>query len=157
MSRHTTGNTLPNASGIFGGLSCNTLRHRRNTLPGMADKRKARDVLAENVRRLRDKAGAPESLGVAPKTVNNIERARHNVQLDTLDSLAKKFHLEPYQLLIPAEDEKFLDVIRAWAQLDARGRADFHAIAEKWLERSIRDVHEGTASAVANGRRDRAD
>lgn len=117
--------------------------------------KKAREILAENVKGLRDKPGAPAALGVAPKTINNIERARHNIQLDTLDAIARKLKVEPYHLLVPSDDQKFLDVILAWAQSDERGRGDLHAIAEALLRRSAeRDEGNGTATTVA--RRDRA-
>ncbi len=135
--------------------SGNTLPRRSNTVFGMGERKRLLEVLAENVRGLRERPDAPKGLGASPKTINNIEKARHNVQLDTLESIAKKLKVEPYQLLIPTDDEKFLDVILAWAQSDERGRGDLHAIAEALLRRHGGQDDRGASTAALHRQRNR--
>lgn len=135
---HPIGNTLPNASPLSKSGPGNSFPRCGNKLPDMGRRKPAEKTLAENYVRLRDKKksdGTLKSLGVAPKTANNVENARHNTKLTTIVKLADALGVEPYQMLIPVDEENFLSVILAWAQSDKRGRDDLHAIAEAILKR----------------------
>lgn len=116
------------------------------------DKKSIEQVLAENFKALRE-VKRPAKLGVSPKTANNVERARHNTKLSTVSALADNLGVEPYQLLIPVEDQKFLAVILAWAQSDARGKDDLHAIAETILKRRGEPADAKPANAATVHRR----
>lgn len=123
------------------------------------DQKPVEKVLAENFVRLRDKKkadGTLKSLGVSPKTANNVENARHNTKLTTVVKLAESLGVEPYQMLIPMEEEKFLSVILAWAESDPRGRDDLHAIAETILKRRGEQHGDEAGSAAIQRRRDGA-
>lgn len=124
---------------------------------GRRDKKRVEEVLAENFVRIRNKRkedGLLKSLGVAAKTANNVEKARHNTKLQTIVKLAESFGVEPYQMLIPFEDKNFVSVILAWAKSDPRGRADLYKIAEAILKPDGEDHEEEAASATVHGRRD---
>lgn len=121
----------------------------------MGRRRPTEKILAENYARLRDKKksdGTLKSLGVAPKTANNVENARHNTKLTTIVKLADAFGVEPYQMLIPVDEENFLSVILAWAQSDKRGRDDLHAIAEAILKRRGEQHGDETSPAIVHRR-----
>lgn len=118
------------------------------------EKKSIEDVLAGNFSRWKD-LKKPAKLGVAPKTANNVENARHNTKLSTVAALAQSLGIEPYQLLLPVDDEKFLAVVQAWEQSDARGRDDLQAIAEAILKRRESGAGEApTSSAAIHRRRD---
>lgn len=76
-------------------------------------------VLAENLRALMathlDLDSQPK-LAKAAKlnqtTIGRVLGAKHRVQIDTLESLARAFHLEPYQLLIPGLNARNPQVLR---------------------------------------------
>lgn len=95
-------------------------------------------VLAHNYVRLRTQRkaeGTWKGPGVNPKTANNVENSRHNTKLQTIINLAKALGVEPYHLLMPVEDEKFLAVMQAWAQSSDGERDNLHVIAEAMLKR----------------------
>lgn len=104
-------------------------------------------VLSENVGRLMKSSGldsGPKLERVAKvnqKTINNIERSRHDPKLSTITKLAKALGVEAFQLLLPAEDERFLSVCRSWSKTDARGKALIAAAADaaEQLNDSARD------------------
>lgn len=108
-------------------------------LPGMGRQKSIGDVLAENYDRLRNKskeAGVWREPKVSPKTANNVRKSRHNTKLETVVELAKACGVEPYQLLMPAEDENFLVIFLAWAQSDASARDNLVVIADAMLRKS---------------------
>src|SRR5688572_27133961 len=112
-----SGNALPNASHLLPIRTGNPLPQCSNTLMGMARDRNAprtEDVLAENYKALRELAkagGLWKGPGVSTKTANNVENARHNTKLTTIIALAAALGVEPFQLLIPVKDTKFLAVM----------------------------------------------
>ncbi len=117
------------------GAPSNPLLAVSNTLRGMA-KKPAAQILAENLRRL---MGADASLssgpklarasGVSQKTINNIEKGRHDTRLSSIEKLARVFRLEPYIFLTPV-DENILPILRAYVQTDSRGRELLQSAAD---------------------------
>lgn len=109
-----SGNSIPAASNILHWM----------------DKRAARVILAENLKRLMDQdanldsgpklARARGRPKIAPKTVNNVLNKRHNTRLGTIEKLAERFGLEAYQILIPAEEETLLQIVHAYNDGDGR-------------------------------------
>ena len=85
-------------------------------------------ILAENVRSLMDankmELGSQPKLAKAAKldqtTVGRVLGAKHKVQIDTLESLARAFGVEPYQLLIPGLDAKNPQILRALSAVEER-------------------------------------
>lgn len=68
---------------------------------------RTRDVLAQNIRKLlADEQGGmraiSDRIGVGEGTLSRVKAGSHAATVDTLDALAKYFHLEPWQLLCPA-------------------------------------------------------
>jgi transcriptional regulator with XRE-family HTH domain len=66
---------------------------------------KLRQVLAQNVRRLRKQLGvSQEELAHRAKVhrtyMGSIERAEQNISIDNIEKLAKALDVEPHQLLI---------------------------------------------------------
>lgn len=123
----------------------------------MGRRKPAEKILAENYIRLRDKKkaeGTLKALGVSLKTANNVENARHNTKLTTVEKLAESLGIDTYQMLIPVEEENFLSVILAWAESDKRGRDDLHAIAEAILKRRGEQHGDEASPTVAQRRRD---
>ena len=51
-------------------------------------------------------------------TVGRILKAKHKVQIDTLQALATAFGVEPYQLLIPDLDPKNPQILRALSKAE---------------------------------------
>lgn len=122
------------------------------------NKNQPEDVLAENYKTLRDLrkgAGLWKGPGVSPKTANNVEKARHNTKLQTIIRLADALGVEPFQMLLPVKDKKFLAVLQAWAQTDENERDNLHAIAEAMLKRKSENAHK-PGIPVPNPKRDRA-
>lgn len=78
-------------------------------------------VLAENVKALMDankmELGSQPKLAKAAKldqtTVGRVLGAKHKVQIDTLEALARAFGVEPYQLLIPGLNARNPQVLRS--------------------------------------------
>lgn len=65
---------------------------------------KLRQVLADNIRRLRDEMGiSQEELAHRAKVhrtyMSSIERARRNVAIDNIEKIAKALEVKPHQLL----------------------------------------------------------
>lgn len=86
-------------------------------------------------RGIRSETKLEELSNVSQKTINNIKHQRHDPYLGQIEKLAEALGIEPYQLLCPAPDDKFLALCLAWAQSDDRGRGDLHAIAEAVLKK----------------------
>lgn len=93
----------------------------------MGKKRDVREVLAENLIRFRKLKGfeSGKSLAVASKkrghevsqkTINNIEKQRHDAYISSILNLADTLGVEAHQLLLPIEDEAFLYVCSVWAK-----------------------------------------
>jgi hypothetical protein len=161
MRGYPTGNTLPTASGFLPAPSGNTLPRRSNKLPKVSpNKKPVENVLAENYLRLREikkRDGTWNGPGVSPKTANNVEKSRHNTKLQTIIKLAATLGVDPFHMLVPVEDEKFLDVMRAWAQTDEQGKDNIHVIAKAMLDRIEGKKDEARSGApVVQRKRDRA-
>lgn len=116
----------------------NLLPEVSNSLRGM--KKRAAIVLAENLRRLMDGdlnlSTGPKlakASGVSQKTINNIEKARCDTRLSSMEKLAKVFRVEPYVFLTPS-DENLLPIVRAYSQTDGRGRELLHSAADAVLQ-----------------------
>lgn len=161
MYLDSTGKALPTASSSLPKRYGNSLPHCSNKLAYMAkerNKHEAEDVLAENFRRLRDKkkdAGLWKGPGVSLKTANNIENSRHQTTLQTIKKIAESVGVEPFQLLLPVKDAKFLDVVLAWGQTDDSGRDNLHAIAEAMLRRRNENASRAD-TPTTHRKRDRA-
>ena len=128
------------ASHILVGQIRNTLLLRGNTLPRMAKRERAADVLAANLDKLLKARGLSqpqlgEQSGVSQKTINNIVHKRNSPQLDSVEKLAEALGVELYQLLCPVHDDKFIALWLAWAQSDDRGKDDLRTIAEAMLKK----------------------
>jgi transcriptional regulator with XRE-family HTH domain len=92
-----------------------------------------RQVVAENAREARKKkklsqpdvakAAKRHGLDIDQSTVSRMERSSHPSSIDHIEALAKGLLIEPWQLLMPAGiDEKFLVILKAWAQSGEQGR-----------------------------------
>lgn len=108
----------------------NRIRNKRApTIFGMGDKG-IRDVLWDNVLGLMrhhygreniNRMARETKVGVA--TIQRIKDRETSVGLDVVEKIAKRYKLEPWQLLAHGmSDEKFLDVLALWNQTDGRGR-----------------------------------
>ncbi len=92
-------------------------------------------VLSDNLKRLMalSKVNSGPKLekasGVSQKTINNIDKGRHDPRLSTISKIAHALGVEPYHMLVPGQGEKFMSVCLAWAKSDARGRAVIAATA----------------------------
>lgn len=92
-------------------------------------KRTAGQVLADNVKRLKNGHHQLKSAsrvasrsGKVQKTINNVENARFDPKLSTIEAIAKAFGVDPWVLIYPALDENFLLISRAYSQANASGR-----------------------------------
>ncbi len=102
----------------------------RNTIHGMGENKSIRSVLWANVRALMINRYGEENLNrlareakLGPGTASRIKEARTSVGLNVIDKIARTFGVEPWQLIAPGmDDEKFLDVLKAWQDTDGRGR-----------------------------------
>jgi hypothetical protein len=106
-------------------------------------KRSAASILAENLKRLMNQDANLESgpklakhSHTAAKTINNVLKERHDTQLSTIEGLAAAFGLEPYQILLPAEDESFLQIVYAYKKGGEQGRRLLKLAAETALHNS---------------------
>jgi transcriptional regulator with XRE-family HTH domain len=106
-------------------------------------KKVALSLLATNLRALMkadaDLSSSPKLAarsGVGQHTVNNLEKARHDPKLSTIEAIARAFGLEVYQLLVPSDDTAFLQVIRAWQQASPEDRELVLAAAETVARRA---------------------
>lgn len=125
----------------------------RKYLPYVPKNKPLREVVAENAKqtRKRKKLSQPKVASLAKhsgfdidqSTVSRVERATHGASVDHLEGLARGLGLQPWQLLVPAgADEKFIFVLRAWAQSGEQGRKLLYLAAIGALER---DASEGGA------------
>lgn len=120
----------------------------------------ALEVLAENLRLymvrkgIESEAELAKLSKVSQKSINNILNRRHDPYLSTVNKLSSALGIEPYHLLCPAEDDKFLAVCQAWAQSDERGRDDLQTIAEAMIKkRDSRETEERGFPPAANSGR----
>lgn len=105
-------------------------------------RKSAVQVLAAHLNALMDADPASSSTlklaarsGVKQRTINNAQKARHDPKLSTIEGLARAFRLEPYQLLCPTDDEKFLVLCRAWNEADPQGKELLMGAADVVLHR----------------------
>lgn len=118
--------------------SSNSLPRCGNTLKDMGKKRAA-ELLAENLKRLMeadaDLSNGPKlakASGVSQKTINNIERARKDPRLSSIEKIARAYGTEAYLFLTPG-DENLLQIVLAYTQTDARGRELLQSAADAVL------------------------
>lgn len=82
--------------------------------------------LKERVGRGRDQVGSSavaKKAGVSAKTITNIINGDVSPQLVTLESLAKYFGMEVWELLLPEHDKSGVHMLRVYRQSSAdRGR-----------------------------------
>lgn len=128
-----------------------------NTLISMGGKKSAAAVLASNLRglmaddRTRTLSSSPKVAarsGVAQRTVNNMEKARHDPHLSSIEAIARAFSLEPYQLLCPQDEKEFFQLVRAWHAGTPQERELLLAAAETVTRR-----HAAKAPASDSGQR----
>jgi transcriptional regulator with XRE-family HTH domain len=105
-------------------------------------KKSAIAVLAANVKLwMAEKFGRSSSpklaakSGVGQRTINNVEKARHDPKLSTIEAIARAFGIEPYQLLCPASEKEFLQVLAAWQHADQPGKELLLVAAETVMRR----------------------
>jgi transcriptional regulator with XRE-family HTH domain len=123
-------------------ISYPLLRIGNRLLRGMG-KKQALTVLAQNLRALMTGDSTLSSSpklaaksGVGQHTVNNLEKARHDPKLSTIEAIAHAFGLEVYQMLVPSDDRELLQVIRAWQQATPADRELVLAAAETIARRA---------------------
>ena len=89
----------------------------------------SRKILADNIRTLKEYAGLPNAklatkCGVSNGTISNALLAKNALDIDTLDAIAKAFHLSAWQLLVPNLDPRnphhITNISDAEAELYAR-------------------------------------
>lgn len=77
----------------------------------------SRAILAENVGRIRQpkesEAALGKRLGISQRTTNRILDASYATKVDTLDKMAARLCLQPWQLLVPGLDINNPPVIAA--------------------------------------------
>lgn len=137
----------------------NPFPHRSNTLPSMAKKPTAAEVLADNLGKLMELSennSGPKLAKlskVSQKSISNMLASRHDPYLSTIEKIADALGIQPHHLLCPDADKDFLAVCLAWAQSDDRGKGDLHAIAEAILKkRQIGTSQEGDRLPSTNRR-----
>ena len=72
---------------------------------GMEEKNEMREIIANNIKRLRKAEGISQvtlakRVGLTHNFVNDIEKEKKSVSMETIGRLAKTFEVEPYQLLL---------------------------------------------------------
>lgn len=95
----------------------------------MADK-SIKTVLWANVRALMLNRWQEENINrlareadLGPATIQRIKGAKTSIGIDVIEAIAKYFKVQPWQLIAPGmDDEKFLDILKAWQDTDGRGR-----------------------------------
>lgn len=78
--------------------------------------------------------------GVSQKTINNIEKARLDPRISSVEKLAKAFSTEAYILMAPS-DENLLPILKAYAQTDSRGRELLLSAADAVLQGGNGRIH----------------
>lgn len=125
-------------------------------MPKNQRKKTALEVLSENLAAL---MAADTNLSTGPKvaalagtsrkTINNLVKKRHDPHLSLIESIAKAFRLEVYQLLLPELDENLLAIFRVYRETGEAGQNLLSAAAE-----TARGIHErktaGRAGASSN-------
>jgi transcriptional regulator with XRE-family HTH domain len=72
---------------------------------------------------------------IGPGTASRIKNRDTSVGLDVLEKVASAFGVQPWQLLFPAEDQqKFLEICRAWEQATESQREMFAITAKALLQ-----------------------
>lgn len=125
----------------------------------MGKRTAAAQTLADNLAKLMETKGIDSGpklaklSKVSQKSISNMLANRHDPYLSTVEKIADALGIGVHQLLCPVADQQFLAVCLAWAQSDARGRDDLHAIAEAILRRqSNGKISEGGHPSSANTR-----
>lgn len=113
-----------------------------------------RAILAKNLLRLMQKKGY-SSAGVAIKahvsqrTVNNMEKARHNVGIDNIEAVAGVFGLTAWQLMLPnlpcdlLETRSISQLVNNYVASGAEGRKMVSMVAEREAEYAHRPRADG--------------
>lgn len=107
----------------------------------MRSKRHAIEILAENLRALMKHheytmTSLAAKAGVDKNTIRNILRHANAPQLDKLESIAKVFRLDVWQLLIDGAAQSLLsnghlsDLVGAYVRADDSGRTGLLKVAE---------------------------
>jgi transcriptional regulator with XRE-family HTH domain len=126
----------------------------------MRNKRPILDVLAGNLRALmsderhRVLSTSPKVAmrsGVAQRTVNNMQKGRHDPQLSTIEAIARAFNLSAYQLLCPSEDRDALKLLHAWQVGTASDRELLLAAAETVTRRHANHQPKSSTPGTAHG------
>lgn len=61
--------------------------------------------------------------GIGPGSASRIKAQDTSIGLEVLEKIAKKFGIEPWQLLFPVEEsQEFLELCRAWREADKNKR-----------------------------------
>ena len=113
-------------------------------------------MVAENARLAREtkKLSQPKVASLAKhsgfdidqSTISRIERSTHPTSVDHLEGLARGLGMQAWQLLMPAgAEDKFLFLLRAWAQSGEQGRKLLYLAALGAIDR---DAGEGAASSL---------
>lgn len=100
-----------------------------------------RQILAENVKRLRELRGLSIAdlvtrTGLSQRQLNGLERAEKHARLDTLDKLAHGLRVPEWVLLFPPAQHEllngsaFLKLAELYAQLPDAARDQLHRVAE---------------------------
>lgn len=131
------------------GRLVNRTRYRPpDTIVGMGAKLKQKplkQILWESVLALMIQEFGQENLTrlvgktkIGPGTATRIKNRDTSIGLDVLEKVAAGFGVQPWELLFPADDqEKFLEICRAWEQATPMQREMFAITA-----RAIRQAHE---------------
>lgn len=101
------------------------------TISGMSKKPSPKATLWANVSALMKAEYGRENLtrlsgdtGIGPGSASRIKAQNTAIGLDVLEKIARKFGIEPWQLLFPVEEseKEFLELCRAWKQADDNRR-----------------------------------